>query len=196
MIRWLYEQVVRVPSLKPPDTLAEWFTTVAVVVGAPWALITFRRNNRIKAAELMLKLEDECKQCLETLLKIEYLPDYKATFKAALAAAGPTGRGRVTATQSTAINNVEKVLRHFHACYHIRRLGVDAGALDRAYSYYLSMCISDDRAELRSYIKYFWPNVFFWAERVGHPWPKRAYIRARQTWPRIRVWWRGSPGEI
>lgn len=178
-------------ALTRPKELAEWITILAVVVGAPWALVTFRRNNRIKAAELLLKLEDECHQCLPTLLRLEYLTDYKAIYKEALAASIHSGSTQYTRAQSTAINDVEKVLRHFHACYHVRRLGVDAGALDRTYSYYLKMCVSDQRFDLRDYIKHFWPNVFFWAQRVGEPWPKRVYIHAKQIWPRASVWWRG-----
>jgi hypothetical protein len=83
------------------------------------------------------------------------LSDYKAIYKEALAASIHSGSTQYTRAQSTAINDVEKVLRHFHACYHVRRLGVDAGALDRTYSYYLKMCVSDQRFDLRDYINTF-----------------------------------------
>jgi hypothetical protein len=191
MIRWLNEGIDWVSASSRTMELSEWIKILVVVVGAPWALVTFRRNNRIKAAELFLKLEDECHQCLPTLLKLESLDDYKETYKAALAKSIPSGPRQYTRPQSNAIDEVEKVLRHFHACYHVRRLGVDAGALDRTYSYYLKMCVSDQRSELRDYLKHFWPNVFFWAQCIGEPWPKRVYIRAKQAWPRTHVWWRG-----
>jgi hypothetical protein len=176
-----------------PVRVVDWATLAALVLGAPWALLTFRRNSRIKAAELLLKLEEECRECLPTLLAIEYLDDYKATYEPALAKSTTTKRVHYTAAQSKAIDQIERVLRHFLACDHVRRLGVDAGALDRAYRYYLAVCVSEQRQELRRYLRTYWPTVFFWAERAGAPWPKRVWISARQLGPRLKVWWHGVP---
>lgn len=173
-------------------SVSEWLKALAIAFGGVWALITFRRNNRIKAAELLLKLEEECRQCLPTLLNLEYPVTYTQRYKAALATAVQDGaEAEYSPAESDAIDEVEQVLRHLHTCRHVRHLGVDAGALDDAYSWNLKLLVSGQRPELGAYANRYWPNVFFWAERVGEPWPRRALIQLRQVRPRLAVWWRG-----
>jgi hypothetical protein len=174
----------------PTGDLSAWLKAFAVFVGAAWTLVTFARNNRIKAAELLLNLEQQCRDHLGTLLRVEYLSDYRRHCADALKKSVPRGE-EYTDPESAAVNELDMLLRHLHACYHVRRLHVDVHALDRAYTYYLRLCISDDRPELRNYVLYYWPNVFLWAQRVGEPWPKRTYIWWRQIPFRYSRWWYG-----
>jgi hypothetical protein len=162
---------------------------VAVAVGAPWALVTFRRNNKIKAAELLLKLEEECKKCIPTLLKLEYLEDYERIYQKALVESLKSP-AHYEGGDGAHIDEVDTVLRHLHACYHVRRLRVDVGALDRTYAYYLSIFASQSRPDLRKYTERFWPHVLFWAETAGQPFPKRLYRSVMQTGRRLLKWWR------
>jgi hypothetical protein len=195
----------------PWARILEWLTeglsslSMLALLGGFWTLVAFRRNNRIKAAEILLKLEEECRACLPTLNALEDAATYTKTYEAALESAidhSPKRKRQWTARNlgatSTAnrpnpVEEVDRVLRHLHACYHVRRLGVDAGALDRAYTFYLRMCISEDRRALRNYVRHFWRNVFFWAERAGKPWPKRTAIYVRQVGPRLVHWWGHAP---
>src|SRR5689334_3362568 len=75
----------------PTGPLSAWLKALAVLVGAGWALLTFSRNNRIKAAELLLNLEQECRAHIDTLLKIDYLPDYSRYYADALKKSVPRG---------------------------------------------------------------------------------------------------------
>ncbi len=67
--------------------------------------------------------------------------------------------------QSEEIQKVEAVLRHLHICWHDRGTSSHARAIDDAYSYYLRLVVSEERSELRAYVKRFWPNIYQWGRR-------------------------------
>jgi len=172
-----------------PVGLSKWAELAAIVIAAPWALITFRRSNRIKTAELILDLEEECKEHVKTLVALECSEDYDRDFKRALEKSLQT-KPHYTEKQDDSIDKVEAMLRHLHTCYHVRRLGV-ANELDNTYRYYLKLCVSDRRPELRDYVKYFWPNIYFWAQAAVEPWPKRFLPVIKQLPDRVGIWWLG-----
>lgn len=177
---------------KWPASVLDWATLVGVIVAAPWAIVTFRRSNRIKAAEIILALEASYKEHIDTLLQIEYLDEYIKIFKPALERM-LSGAPSLTPQQSKAIDKLERVLRYFFSCVHVRRLRVDSSALAPMCAWYLRvMCDSQERPELREYIRRYWPAVFFWSELVGLPWPRRVLRFTRQIPNRCQYWWVGQ----
>lgn len=163
----------------------------ATVVTAGVALLAFIRNNRIKAAETIVSLERDYSVHVKTLSELEdstvYDTYYREALKAALANESmqkPKDRKRIAA--------VDGALRYFFVCERVRRLGIDSGTLDPLCRHYLRRFIQDDRADLREYMRKYWPSLFFWAPLASSPWPKRAVIVGSQALPRFRAWWAGG----
>jgi hypothetical protein len=177
-----------------PDTLLGWLTLTGVVVGALWAVYTFWANTRSKHAELLLKLEENYRNHLPTMLRLEYLREYKASVLPALQRANSTSdtsdRDEVgyTESESKAIDSLELVLRHFLMAGHLRDLGVARSSIDRSHSYYLRLFVNDDHKDLRVYLRRYWPTVYFWAGLAGRPWAIRGVLFVAQVPQRLRVW--------
>jgi hypothetical protein len=178
-----------------PSSIVGWATFGGLVLSGLWAILTFWRNNRIKAAEILLSIETAYSRHIGTLLKIEYMLDYEANFKAAVRKAAYDPNVVYDNEESAAINELEDVLRHFFMCSHVRRLHVDSGTVDRLCAYYLRVLCSESRPELREYIRRFWPTIYFWSDLAGKPWPRRMVIRVKQILPRLKIWWSGSYAE-
>ena len=61
-----------------------------------------------------------------------------------LSATGGNRQG-LNPQENDAIDKLECVLRHFFTCSRVSSLGVDAGALGRAHSYYLRLIVSKEK---------------------------------------------------
>ena len=182
-----------------PDTLAGWIGIIATPLGALWALLTFHRNNRSKAAEILINIETEYSRHIPTLLQLENMTDYSNIYRRALNISLYRVPGPYSPDESKAIDGLEAALRHFFVCANVRRLSVDAGAIDRLCAWYLRVFVTDRdeagnirRPELRDYIQRYWPSVYFWAQLAPEPWPKRAIIYLLQIRERVHYWWTGS----
>lgn len=176
------------------ESLLEWAKLAAVALGAFWAIVTFNRNNRIKAAEIILDIEGKFKKHIETLLQIEYSHDYEQRYKTAISKSLAEERIQFSACESASINRLEDALRHFYSCAYLKRLGVDAGTLDDACVYYLGILCSEKRPELLAYIQRFWPSIYLWSQLCKKPWPKRVVTHLKLMPQRVRAWWAGPSG--
>lgn len=175
-----------------PSTFAGWVAPLALLAATIVGLRSFIKNNRIKAAEIVLAIENGYSQHVPVLLKLEYIEDYRKCFQPALEAALADGTPEYEKEESNAIDDLERCLRFFVVCSAVQRLRVDAGTVDRLCSYYLRVLYTPDtRSELWQYIRRYWPVIYFWAPLAGKPFPKRCVIHLRQLPERVRFWWNG-----
>jgi hypothetical protein len=175
---------------KWPELATKWrdfITVVALVLGGLWALRTFRRNNHINAAELVLDLEEKYGKHKAMMLAIEQLGTYQKDYSAVLEEAMNDNAILAPKTLEK-IEEIDKMLRFFYICYRVKRLGVDAGMVDHMCAYYLPILASPKRPELRAYIKKYFPTVYFWAPLAGRPCVVRSFVRVTQIKERLAVW--------
>jgi hypothetical protein len=178
-----------------PDTLIGWVNVIVAPVTAVWALVSFRRSNRNKAAEILIAVEKDYSAHIPTLLKIENLTDYKNDYQEALRITVYEEDGPLSSAQSVSIDKLEAALRHFFVCSNVRRLGVDGGAIDRLCAWYLRVLVTDRdesgeliRPDLHKYIRLYWPQLYFWAPIASSPWFKWPFIYLRQAPERFSSW--------
>lgn len=176
-----------------PQRVAEWAAFAAAILGGGWALWTFDRNRRTKAAEILVNLEKEyTANIIKHLLEIEYLSKYHERYRGALKKVQEsvgTGKLQFTQEESASINDLETVLRHFFLCRRLRRLGVDGLTLDASHTYYLHVLTNvEKRPELVWYIKRYWPTVFEWAEECRTPPIVRPWLHLKRVPKRIGQW--------
>lgn len=118
-----------------PQNFVAWLGVIGAIIGAFWAIVTFRRNNRIKAAEILIGIEKEYERHIDTLLKVEHMADYDKFFRSALKKSIKPGVAEYSKFESGMINRLEAALRHFYVCSCVRRLSVDSGSIDRLCSW-------------------------------------------------------------
>jgi hypothetical protein len=170
------------------------FVLIIPFATALWAALTFARNNRIKAAEILLELEKEYGRHVDLLLQLEYARTYGGVYRDALTKA--LSRPQLyTSAESKALDEIERTMQFLYACASIRRLSVDSGAIDRLCAYHLRILIHNKRPHLRRYVYKYWPTLYFWAQRAGRPWPVRTRYWFIQIPDRLRHWWTGSFAE-
>lgn len=177
------------------DQLWQWLTSgthwsmVAALGGGVYALMMFRTSNRAKAAEVMLKLEEEYRKHIDVLLLIENQVAYRSRIAPLLEKVEGDPGADLSAEEFDLLKRIESALRHFFSAYFARCLGTDLGMTERAYGYYLRYLRRTDRAELSGYVQRNWRALHFWAECAGQPLPRRIWIRVKQVPRRLRAWW-------
>jgi len=176
------------------------WTAVTAIFGGLWAIWTFARSNRTKAAEILIDIEKAYGTHIPTLLAIESVETYDGRFKNALAIELGWKTGTKSSQERRDLKKLESALRHFFVCGNVRRLSVDAGSINHLCAWYLYVMVMDKaegarvvkRPELRAYIRRFWPSVYFWAALAYQPLPKRMLVYLSQVPERINYWWTGS----
>ena len=160
---------------------------VTIVAGL-WGIVTFNRNNRIKAAEILISLEKEYSTHIQTFLQLEYIYHYENIYETPIDIT--LKGGRLNAEDSEVIDKVDKALRYLFVCANVRRLSVDSGSIDRLCAYYLAVVVNEEkRPGLCKYVKYYWPTIYFWAPLAASPWPVRWWLILLQIPERLRSWW-------
>lgn len=188
-----------------PEVIFGW-QGAAVFVTVVGTIYTVHRNNRFKAAELLLSIEKEYSKHIHTLLMLENLDDYKAEFQRAIKISIYEIKDRLNPEESKAIDNLEAALRHFYVSTNVKSFGIDRGGINKLYAWYLRVLVTDIddenvfiRPELREYIRRYWPKIYFWALLATVPWHVRI-IKYFQIIPeRLKVWskaeWAAPPIE-
>jgi len=167
------------------------FPTIGLVIGAVWSFWVFSRNNRIKAAEILLQLEKDYSTHLETLLKMESSQEYDSLYKGAIQKQIENPLKELSKEERKNMDDLEAALRYFYVCAYIRELGVDSGYVDRLNAWYLRLLTDKKHPELREYVKRYWPSVYYWAPLAAKPWPKQLFIYTAQVPERLKIWWIG-----
>jgi hypothetical protein len=177
------------------EELWQWLTSgthwsmVVALTGGVYALMMFRTSNRAKAAEVMLKLEEEYRKHIDVLLLIENEATYGSRIAPLLEKVEGDAGAILTGEEFDLLKRIESALRHFYSAYFAKCLGTDLGMTERAHGYYLRYLRRTDRAALRGYVERNWPTLHFWAECAGQPLPRRIWIRVRQVPRRLNAWW-------
>lgn len=142
------------------QTIFQFISILSAIAGGIWAILSYRKSNKIKAAEIFYNIENNFRIHLPILLDIEYDINYKAKIEKAIKA---VENKTTQSDDDEVIESLDGMLRHFHTCFFIKKLRVDNGMFDEAYAYYLKYFVRNDRTELEMYIERYWKSVYLWA---------------------------------
>lgn len=154
--------------LMSDDKTLHVLQSLAIVVGAGWVLWSFRKSNRIKAIETLISLEGEFRQHISLLTKIEerdpgVIEPLKKEAENRKAEENKRPSIPLTKGEHQTITDIDRLLRHLLICYQTKRFGIDGGALDSMYKYYLTVLCSDEQSELKEYISHYYKTLFNWS---------------------------------
>lgn len=150
--------------------------------GGLWALLIYRRDRRVKAADYLLQLETKYVDNLDTLLDLESTSIYKEQYREAIRKSLYESNPQYTNEETKAISRIEKAFRHFLTAAHLRNLRIDAGILDQSYKYYLNKYLtSTDHEYLADYIKRYWRALATWQSELPISQHRATISQARNT---------------
>jgi hypothetical protein len=146
-------------------TISALITVFAVIVGGRFALTRYRRDVRLRAAELLLKMEEEYRQILPTCIDFEHTARYKRVLVPVLQ---ERNEGSLDSDNSVCVLlRLDRCLRFFFLCTVLNAdLKVEETVIARAYYYYLAyLAHASERVELQNYVKNEYPRLNTWIER-------------------------------
>jgi hypothetical protein len=109
--------------------------------GGIWALILFINSNKIKAANILTRIEKRFKKHINILLQIESSNEYQNKVEKVIKNAL---NKKYEKDDKKILKKLDSLFRHFHMCYHVKKLKADNGSLDEAYKYYLLLMIDKE----------------------------------------------------
>lgn len=153
-----------------PETLVGWASVLqalGLLGAALWALYTFRKQLKLRAADILMQVEEEFRKIQPTLERLDNLRTYQETFQSTLSKVVTTGLPSLDDPEVSILFEIDKCLRFFYFCTTLNRyLGVDQGVLAKAYYYYLRALADDkNRPELYEYMRISYPTLFAWTQR-------------------------------
>lgn len=167
-----------------PQTLSAWAQTVsgvAVLAGGVWALNNYFKAQRLKAAEILLKMEEEFRLIQPTYLWIENGSLYKRKLRPALHRL--LDNDDPEDDDAEVLAAIDRCLRFFVLCKVLNQdLGVEGNTLLRAYYYYLGVLakVTDPRTKdpkageavrkfrrgkFSAYLEEYYPMLCDWVDR-------------------------------
>jgi hypothetical protein len=142
------------------------------VFGGGWGLYQYFKSTRLKAAETLLKMEEEFRNVLPTYEEIENLPSYQNLIRPVL---HTQGKNSLDGPGLTKLTQIDRCLRFLYLCSVLndtlrvdRALGVEGGALRSAYYYYIGIILREEgvhRPELLAYTDRYYPRLTEWVQR-------------------------------
>ena len=137
-------------------------TILALIVGGAIGLQRYRRDLRLKAADLVLRMEAEYREVLPICLILETLPRYEQILKPVLdkEASG----GELVGSELELIRQLDRCLRFFFVCTLLHAdLKVEETAIARAYYYYVCVLAEHGRrTELAGYVQRYYKRLDQW----------------------------------
>lgn len=157
------------------ENTSRFLQSLALVVGAGWVLWSFRKSNRTKAIETLISLESEFRQHIGLLTRIEgrdaaIIAALKNEAANRVAEASHKPLTPLTNQEHQTIADIDRLLRHLLICHQTKKFGIDGGALDSMYKYYLTVLCSGEQSELSEYIYVYYRDLFDWSRRLNNPW--------------------------
>ena len=146
-------------------TLSAALTVLALIVGGIFALARYRREVRLRAADLLLKMEEEYRIIVRTCLDFEFLDRYQEILVPVLK---KVESGTMRAQEDIAmLASLDRCLRFFFLCTVLNAdLKVEETAIARAYYYYVCVLAeSGKRCELQQYIGKYYARLNAWMTR-------------------------------
>jgi hypothetical protein len=180
-----------------PETFAEWLGTVsalAIIGGGIWALRTYREGQRVKAAEMLLNMEQEFRVILPTYELIENPGVYNDKIVPMLREV--MKGSSLKEEHIKLLGELDRCLRFLFLCSVLNQdLAVEHNALIRAYHHYVGILAeladvnNTKNVDLAQYIAKFYPTLCRWTTN------NRALLasyRAGQQWkqPFWKFWLR------
>jgi hypothetical protein len=146
-------------------TMSALVTVLAVVIGGRFALLRYRRDVRLRAAELLLKMEDEYRKILPTCIDFEHTERYERLLVPVLRER--SAGNLYTDSSVEVLLRLDRCLRFFFLCTVLNAdLRVEETVIARAYYYYLAyLAQAQGRTELQAYVKSEYPRLSSWIER-------------------------------
>lgn len=167
-----------------PETLVEWSQAVTplLAVGAGvWALFTYRSAQRIKAAEIVLKMEEEFRIILPTYEKIDDARAYRKHLKSVVSWAvrkDDLVKDDIIKdefqNELRDLTDLDRCLRFFVLCSVLHGLNVENKALRRAYYYHVKQlaemtdsgsALALEREGFSDFLNTFYPTLCDWAQK-------------------------------
>jgi hypothetical protein len=153
------------PIAQTVGTLSAALTAFAIVVGGVFALRRYRREVRLRAADLLLKMEEEYRKIVRTCLDFEFLDRYQQIIVPLLhkVESGPM----LGAEDIEKLASLDRCLRFFFLCTVLNAdLKVEETAIARAYYYYVCILAEPGkRCELQTYIAKCYVRLNAWMKR-------------------------------
>jgi hypothetical protein len=171
------------------DILSKVATFAFAVIGGIWILIQYREGTRLKAAETLLKVEEEFRNVIPSFERIEILSTYQSEIVPVISAY--LDKLPIDETDLQKLIALDRMFRFLYMCSvldHTMR-GESGRALQKAYYYYLGMLLPESlsaRPELLKYTAGEYPRLTRWV--AEH---RRQLIAFRDPSPRWRRLLRG-----
>jgi hypothetical protein len=146
-------------------TFSAIITVLALIIGGVFALKRYRSELRLRAADLLLKMEEEYRVVVATCLDFEFLDRYEQILVPVLKKAE---RGAMRAPVDVQIlARLDRCLRFFFLCTVLNAdLKVEETAVARAYYYYVCVLAEPGkRTELQAYIAKYYVRLNAWMKR-------------------------------
>jgi len=153
------------PVAQTVGTLSAAITAFAIIVGGAFALRRYRREVRLRAADLLLKMEEEYRNIVRTCLDFEFLDRYEQIIVPLLNKV-ESGTMKCPADIEM-LARLDRCLRFFFLCTVLNAdLKVEETAIARAYYYYVCILAErEKRRELQTYIAKCYVRLNAWMQR-------------------------------
>jgi hypothetical protein len=160
----------------PLETWVKWaqfvgtasaaMTVLALIVVGWFGLTRYAKDKRLKAADLLLKMEEEHRKIQKACWQFDDLSTYDNELKPALELEAAR---QMTDDDAKTIRGLDRCLRFFYICTVLADMKVEEAVLAPAYYYYLTILADpvkpekrDQRKELRAYLKKYYPRLDTW----------------------------------
>jgi hypothetical protein len=141
--------------------LSALLTFLAILIGGIVGLKRYRRQIKLRAAEMMLKMESEFRHVAPVCLQIELPNFYESKWDPLLKKLNTNGH--LTDDEATKVLELDRCLRFFFICTVLQSLEIEQKAVIRAYYFYLNLLRhSTERHELSVYLKSSYPRLSRW----------------------------------
>lgn len=153
------------PVAETVGTLTSVLSVVALTTGGLFALKRYRRDVRLRAADLLLKMEEEYRAVVRTCLDFEFLDRYEQIIVPVLKQV--EGGSIQRAEDLDTLARLDRCLRFYFLCTVLNAdLKVEETAIARAYYYYVCVLAEPGkRCELQLYIAKYYVRLDAWMKR-------------------------------
>jgi hypothetical protein len=136
------------PIAQTVGTLSAMLTVLALIVGGGFALARYRREVRLRAADLLMKMEEEYRTIVRTCLDFEFIDRYQEVIVPVLK---KVEDGTMQLTDDIEkLARLDRCLRFFFLCTVLNAdLKVEEAAIARAYYYYVCV-LAEPGKEMRA----------------------------------------------
>lgn len=148
-----------------PNSLTNWvdvvtkgLATLFAVIGGGWGLYQYFNSTRLRAAETLLRMEEEFRNVFPIFEEIENITSYQKLVKPVLDA---EAKGKLDDAGLKKLTQLDRGLRFLYLCSVLNEAlrvdrvpGVKEGVLSRAYYHYIGILLPEKRASRPELLRY------------------------------------------